>query len=493
MIPHHFLKILLVEALEESDPQGKFLPLSTRHHATQQARQAHRPSENHSPNSSLPFLQKRTETIWAFLSQSYPSLTLVESRLTPHISPWMVAIPALIVGLLINGLGTSQRVNLLNFPLLLLLAWNVGMYVSTAILQTMPSSTTKTWLDLPAHWLSKLTSRWETKAGPCRKAMDASAAGWVQESTHRFLATCWQETRHLWIQRLRHFLHLGAACMALGIVLGLYIRGLALDYQATWESTFLSANHVHAILHSLLGPAAWLIGYTFPTVSDIINLQAPQHGPAATWIHLWAVTALTVIVIPRSLLAWVRHQSLMRAQETFALPVHKPYFVHLLAPNRGQGMHVAIMPYSYHPSARAKALLETGFLDLFGNLATLHWQPAVPFGHDAPAWPESTNSVQTIVVIFNAGQTPEWEVQGEWLHLLQTELHTAQPGSRLLVMLDEEPYRQIVDHTRMAERRQAWRRLGDQYHLTLVPFDVHTSSPDQLLQEAQAGLWPVQG
>ena len=43
-----FSKILLVQALEESDPHGHHLPLSTRHHATQQAREQHRPSTDHS-------------------------------------------------------------------------------------------------------------------------------------------------------------------------------------------------------------------------------------------------------------------------------------------------------------------------------------------------------------------------------------------------------------------------------------------------------------
>jgi len=163
----------------------------------------------------------------------------------------------------------------------------------------------------------------------------------------------------------------------------------------------------------------------------------------------------------------------------------------LLAPDRGQGMHVTIMPYSYQPSPSARAFLENAFLDLFGNLATLHWEGPVPFGQEIPVWPGTTSSHRTFVVVFNAGQTPEGEVQGEWLHLLQTEMNAAQPGSRLLVILDEEPYRQTIDPARINERRQAWHRLTAQYHLTLVPFDLHATSPNQFLQQAQAGLWPV--
>ncbi|MDR4495894.1 MAG: hypothetical protein R3B74_16050 [Nitrospirales bacterium] len=490
MIPNHLSKILLVQALEESDLHGKFLPLSTRHHATQQARANGHPLKNHSTKTSLAFLQKRTEIIWAFLNQSYPNLTQAWSRLHPHIPASLVAVPALVAGLLVNGLGTSQRVNLLNFPLLLILGWNVGAYLITAMMKVANSSTPGTWLSLPAHWLAKFVGQWEARAWPTRHGLNSSATAWIQDAIQRFTAVCWRETQHLWIQRLRLILHLGAACMALGIVLGLYIRGLALDYQATWESTFLGADQVHAVLHILLGPAAWVLQYPFPTVSDIVNLQAPQHGPAAPWIHLWAVTALAVIVIPRILMACIGQRSLKRARETFTLPLHDPYFVHLLAPDRGEGVHVAIMPYSYQPSSAAKAFLESNFLDLFGNLSTLQWQPMAPFGQEIPCWPAVSTPTRTFVVVFNAGQTPEWEVQGEWLNLIQTQIGTMEPIARLLVVLDEEPYRQTVDQARVSERRQTWQRLGTQYHLTLVPFDVHTTSHDQFLQDAQTGLWP---
>jgi hypothetical protein len=442
-----FSKIMLVQALEESDPHGHHLP--TRHHATQQARDQHRPSPDHSLEGNVPFLMKRTEIMWAFVNKAFPALAKSWDRLQVDIPTALVAIPALGAGLLINGFGESQRVNLLNFPLFLLLLWNFGIYLSAGLMPLLKSSMKTTWLDTTALWLSQLAGNWGQRSGPLMKLSNPPAFPWVQEAMKRFMTLSWPHVGPLWIQRLRQLLHLGAACMALGIVLGLYIRGLALDYQATWESTFLSANQVQVLLHTLLGPAAWLLSYPFPDVSEILNLQAPQHGPAAPWIHMWAVTALTVIVIPRSIMAWMCQRS--------------------LSPDRGQGVHVDIMPYSYHPSPVAKHFLDLGFLDLFGNLATIQWQPAMPF----------------------AGQTPEVEVQGEWLHTIQTQMDRARTGSRLLVLLDEEPYGQTVDKTRVIERRQAWQRLGNQYHLEIVPLDPSTTSPDQFLQQAQAGLWPA--
>ena len=491
MIPSHLAKILWVQALEESDPQGAFLPLSTRHHATQQARAEHPIPATNFAQGSLAFLETRTHTIWGFLCQAYPGLQAAWPSRTCPLSAWIVGVPALLAGLLVNGLGTSQRVNLLNFPLLLLLLWNLGIYLGSAILCVRSSSGARAWLELPAHWTSNLARGLSPSASPSRNPLDSPTVQWIHHATQRFLTAYWQQTRHLWTQQLRQYLHLGAACMALGIVLGLYIRGLALDYQATWESTFLSANQVHSLLQILLGPAAWLLHYPFPSVAEISNLQSPQHGPAAQWIHLWALTTLAVIVIPRSLMAWLGLRSLEHDRKAFRLPLQDSYFGHLLAPDRGQGLQVIIIPYSYQPSSRAKAFLETSFLDLFGNLADLTWEPPVPFGQEAPRVPGASSPARTFVAIFNAGQTPEEEVHGEWLHQLQTTWLSENPHSQILLLLDEEPYRQTIDPARMAERRQAWQRLSTPYHLPLVPFDVaNNTSQDQFLKQAQASLWP---
>ena len=48
-------------------------------------------------------------------------------------------------------------------------------------------------------------------------------------------------TRSLAALRAETVLHAGAAALALGLVAGMYARGLVLDYRVVWESTFLDA------------------------------------------------------------------------------------------------------------------------------------------------------------------------------------------------------------------------------------------------------------
>ncbi len=486
-----FSQVLLVQALEESDPHGNHLPLSTRHHATQRARDKHPPSSDHSVETDLEFLTARSEIIWAFVDKAFPTFMKSWNHLQVDIPTAFVAIPAIAAGLFMNGLGESQRVNLLNFPLLLLLLWNSGMYLSSTLLPFLKSSVHTTWLDTATSWLSKLAEIRSQRSWRTATFSDSSTTYWVQETTKRFTTLWWPHVKPTWTERLRQLLHVGAVFMAVGIILGMYIRGLALDYQATWESTFLSANQVQMFLHFLLSPAAWLLDHPFPNVSEIVSLQAPQHGPAAPWIHMWAVTAIAAIIIPRSIMVWMRQRSLRQARETFVLPLEHPYFVHLLAPDRGQGVKVDIMSYSYQPSQETKKFLDLALLDLCGNLASIQWQQPIPFGQEYSNPAEVSKEVRTSVVIFNAGQTPEGEVQGEWLHSMQTQMETHRRGSRLLVLLDEEPYSTALDDNRVIERRQTWQRLSSQYHLSIVPLNANTTSLDQFLQLAQTGLWPA--
>lgn len=480
-------KILFVQALEEADPKGHHLPFSTRHHATQQARDKPSSPSGTESESPIPFFLNRAETIWAFMGRSLPPVTKFQEQMKIDVPLIWMAVPAFIAGLLINGLGESQRINLLNFPLLLLFIWNVSIYLGTAVLRGLKSPPTQTWLEFPAFRLSKIIGVGGKRSWQNLNISDPSSVQWVKEATSRYMMLMWAQAGPLWIQHLRQRLHLGAAFVAIGILFGLYIRGLVLDYQATWESTFLSASHVQPILHILLGPAAWLLQDKFPTVNEIMALQAPRHGPAAPWIHMWAITTLAVVVLPRCLLAWTARRSIAKARQNLSLPLQTPYFVHLLAPNRGQNLQVTILPYSYRPPPRTKDFLEKSLLDLYGNLATLHWEDPLPFGDSFQVSPDPA-AVHILVLLFHAGQTPEMDVHGELIHAVQTGQTPATRKVQLLVLLDLEPYRQSVEENRVIERRQAWQRLANQYHLHLVPFDAQLTSPDQLFQQAQAGM-----
>lgn len=55
--------------------------------------------------------------------------------------------------------------------------------------------------------------------------------------------------------RIRLLLHLDAALLALGVLLGACARGVALEYCVTWESTFLGPRELRGVLVALHGRA----------------------------------------------------------------------------------------------------------------------------------------------------------------------------------------------------------------------------------------------
>lgn len=485
-----FSKILYIQALEQSDPQAQYIPFSTRQQATQHAKKISSHLEPSSREGSIEFITHRTESLWNFLSSSYPTMTESFRGAQADLPCFMVVVPAFAVGLLLNGLGTTQRVNLLNFPLLLLLLWNIGIYALTLLLPLLGKDPTGPLLRSMSTGLAKLSGK--LGKGPWQHVVLPGNTGreWVLQSAERFMNLWWRQGRPAIISRVRHLLHLGTACVALGIILSMYFRGLVLDYRATWESTFLVPAQVHTVLHGLLGPAAWLLGFQFPRVEDIAQLQAPGHGSAAPWIHMWALTGFAGIVLPRLIFAWISARSARKAAESFTLPLNEPYYLQLLSTDRGRGIQIEIVPYSYQPSQAALEFLGKCLLDLIGNQATLHWREPLPYGQESFPWLTATSSPQTVALVCNLAQTPEEEVHGEVFRALQTYMDETKGQHRLLLLLDQEPYRHMADPTQMMERQQTWQRLADDHHLKIVVFDAKETSRDHLLRKAQAALWP---
>jgi hypothetical protein len=490
MNSRQFSKILYIQALEQSDPQALYIPSSTRQLASEHAKALSSQVPPSSPEGSIQFIAHRAESLWNFLSSSYPAMTESFRGTQADIPSFMVVVPAFILGLLINGLGPSQRVNLLNFPLLLLLLWNLGIFALTLLLPHLRNQTSGPILRFVSAGLAKVAEM--VRKGPWQHVALPGSTGreWVRQSAERFMNLWWKQGHPVIVSRVRHLLHLGAAFLALGIILSMYFRGLVLDYQATWESTFLVPAHVHTVLHGLLGPAAWLLGFSFPQVEEIAQLQAPGHGSAALWIHMWALTGFVGIVLPRLIFAWISSHTAHKAAESFMLPLDEPYYLQLLSPDRGGGTQIDIVPYSYQPSPAALEFLGKCLLDLIGNQATLHWRDPLPYGQESVPWLRATSPSQTMVLVCSSAQTPETEVHGEIFRALQSHIEAFKGQHQLLVILDQEPYRQLADSGHMRERQQTWQRLADDYHLQIVPFDAKEASRDQVVQKAHAALWP---
>lgn len=491
--------LLLVQACEETDPEGRFLTLEARRRAS---RSAPAPPPGAGPAEVERYLAERARTLSAGLIAQWPVFGRAVGIAGLPVPVLPVLLLATAAGVVLDRLGETRRIDLLAFPLLGLIAWNLLVYAAGV---TAPARRRAGRGDrvappllLRAAVWAVSPDRWWSLGG----AVEGSR--WVAAALRRFLAHWTASAGHLLRARAARLFHLGAAGFGLGAVLGMYLRGLAVEYRAGWESTFLGAPAVAWLLGTVLGPSAWILHRLAPglvpppgdlfSVESIERLRGPAaSGDAAVWIHLWAVTTAIVVVVPRLVLAWRadRRARMVRPE----VPVDDPYFLRLLAASRGAGVLVSVVPYSFQPSAAAAERMQGLLMDVFGNRARIRFIEPPAYGAPPPdalgadaARPEGPARV---VPVFNLAQTPEPEVHGEFLDDVR-RLAAAMPDGQLLVLLDEEAYRARLGpgSPRLAERRRAWERLAADRGLSAVAVST-AGGDDDLLARTRAALVPL--
>ena len=395
--------------------------------------------------------------------------------------PLWAALVAALVGVLADSIGNSQRINLLAPPLWAVLLWNLAVYglllVNAVLALTRPNDLRRPG---PVLRLVQRGLRWG-RAWPAADAAGSSSGG--SEKALQSFATQWLRfSAPLNAVRATALLHAASAALAAGLIAGLYLRGLVLDYRATWESTFLTAQSAHAALAFLFAPAQALAGITLPSVAGFEALRA-VHGDtsagaaAAPWIHLWAVTLLLFVVLPRGLLAW---WSTLRAQwlaRRVTLPLAEPYFQRLSQLQRGDVARVQVLPYANTPTPQAVLGLRALLADAFGERAALQIAPTLAFGaEDVTAGQHALPPGTTLAVaLFDLSATPEAENQGRFVRLLAAR---APAGAATIVLVDDTGFvrRFGSDTTRLAQRREAWRRFAET--LASVPVFAALDAPD---------------
>ena len=531
--------VLLARAIEEADAEGVLLRAEDRRAATDRARAAGGTVEEQAAT--------RAETLLASVESEVPGLA--RARRFTRIGLGLtipVALIAFFVGLLSNALGHQHQVNILSFPLLTLLAWNLGIYallIAEAVLghshklakADAPSVAAEaaghgadsaaarehgTAVVSPRHdgdaahdgaaeivapagrlrGLAAALGAWLAEVGLSRVSVrDRRLAGLVTRALGSFARTWLRLSAALTVARLRLLLHFGAAFLAVGAVAGMYLRGLTSEYRATWESTFVGPETVGALLGLVLGPAAWLLGVSLPDVAELARMRAPASaGPAAIWIHLWALTAAIVVVVPRLLLAATEFVRQARLAANLPVSPTAGSFRALLAPDRGAGTWLQVLPYSLRLSRRQLELLHELLHDLFGLRAEVRVAPTVEYGADASDVEQrepNDDLPECAVVVFASVQSPEHEVHARFVEEVMARGTPGHGSQRVLVLVDGSAWRERLgaarDDRRLAERRRAWDRVLREIGLAPLHIDLDGEVDAEVVEEAEGRIWPA--
>lgn len=310
-------------------------------------------------------------------------------------------VAGLVLGLLVDAVGTSGRINILAPPLLGLLLWNVAVYALLAVAQMRG--------DVGGPQ-------------PMRRALS--------RGLHRLGVAD--------ASQVAPALHAGAATFALGALAAMYLRGVAFEYRAGWETTFLSVDTVHRLLATVLGPASRLTGLPLPSVAELDALHFRRGGGenAARWIHLYAVTVLLVVVLPRALLAIVAARAAPGA-----------------APDTRDALSVRVLPYSYHLAPERLPALAGALERGTGRRVVMSVAEPLPLGAEDELDRLLPDQPPALAALFSLSATPESENHGVFVAALMARVREP-----LVVLVDEADFvrRFTGAQARRDERRQAW-------------------------------------
>lgn len=439
-----YLSILRVRAVEETDTEGRVLDAGTRQAASR---------EMIGEFDVAKFLVGRASLLSSKIKQqTIPALEV------PGWIKWAGWIAAFTIGWWLAVLGQEREINLLALPLIVILAWNT-VIISLSLFHGLQHR----MANAAPQWMEKFMVR---VMGGRKPEVESPAA-------ILFHHLAWPVLLRRMSFRLRSWLHMGAALLALGSAGGMYARGWSREYRAVWESTLLNDHATRVFFNAVFAPASRITGFVIPLdqLRDMrrrSDMPAKKSGEALPWIHLYAATLGLFVILPRVMLAWLEQN---RAGRVTAQSLRSADWLNYLGNLRvsveGDGAPACVLVHGL--------VIDDAARDRWRRLAYSKWRDvgpvechSIPIGEEAEfvaAW-EPTAS--RLMVVFNLSVTPELEVQRALVESLLAKTSTA-----LLVALDDAEMKKrsagFSDAAqRLSARANSWKQMMEGLSVTWI-------------------------
>lgn len=452
--------ILRWRALEEGDADGAILSEERRREATARTRGGLTADEiKGEPINAreITFLHKRAQWLEREVVGWSGSLVRVMERLVTVQGRWSWALGgwciALVIGYFLSGLGQAAEFNLLALPLVGLLLWNAIIMGLSFVWELWPApsaSRGSAWLE----WLARVVS----PVGHESAVEGETLTGLTVDQRFGLLANAPALERLQ--RRLRAWMHVAAALLALGSITGLYARGWAQEYRAVWESTLLSESGAQEFFGALFGPASSVLKLTLPLdqlpVMHRTGGIAQASAVALPWIHLYAGTLLLMIILPRlglaGLAVWRAHSVLQKRVRSLGW---RSYLKRTLRAVEGGQEVIHVLIHATDATPMHREVWARGVRERFGAMIEpdmIH----IPLGDEddfVASWKPSGSKA---VVIFNLATTPEQEVQSRFVQDVKQVLITQHREADLLVLLDATSIGNRWSPDKLSSREKLW-------------------------------------
>ncbi|MCM2250770.1 MAG: DUF3482 domain-containing protein [Ramlibacter sp.] len=318
-------RVLLAQAIETADTQGKLLGEAERRQIDSEARLAlQAEGAAGAAGAAERFLDLRASKVVGAVAGRNPAIAALAD--VPAWRPWVFAVTpllTLLLGALTERVADPHRVDLLSLPLLAIVLWNLLAYLLLVLRWLLPwPGRERPVLEAIGRWITGLR-------GVGRRSGSLRA-----DVTARF-QLCWQTaTSTVQLRRATGVLHLAALGWGAGVAASLLVQGLVVQYRVGWESTFLDAAQVHAILKLLLTPVVALFPFQPFSVQEVAALQL---GPGdlsradPRWVGMYAALLLVLVIVPRAVLAGFAFWRAAALARRIPLALGEPYFQRLLS------------------------------------------------------------------------------------------------------------------------------------------------------------------
>lgn len=453
-------QVLLVQAVEDEDLDGHLLPGAVRAEAARAAaREARDPQR---------LLAARAALLVPKLVARHPVLgsTL---RLLRHVTGLHLAAMVLgaAAGVAFSALDGSRFVNILSLPLQALLLWNLMAIAFCIVAALRRRASMPAPLPLALAWSVERFGAWLARTPLARTArVDTRLAAILRRVAPAFL----EAARPRLLASAAAALHLAAAALGAGLIAGLLVRGLVLDYRAGWESTFLEPAQVRPWLQVLYGAASAVLANPLPDATQlaVIRWRDGVGGEgAAPWLARMAVAVGIVVVAPRLILAALALARSARRRADAVMPASlDAAFARAFDGVDGAipARKVAIAPYAYAPAYEAMERLRGGLQRALGATTELRVMEPVAHGEEDAFISRlgSGPAADLLVVLGTLASTPEADNHGR-------VISAARERGAVELALDEAPFaqRMAAAPERIAERRAAWERFAAEQAIRL--------------------------
>ncbi len=391
----------------------------------------------------------------------------------------LIVVIAMLVGFLTDHLATDRRVNIVEFPLVGLMAWNLAIF-SGIFLRWL----TRLLSPRSRHgsFLTDIIGRWRLQGAS--SGHSATFASWIIQ----FKKDWYSFSSRLNQARLEFVFHAAAMFFAIGALASLYVRGFLKEYRAGWESTFFSADSVHAIANVVLAPGSFLLNIGIPDVQHVANLQFPGSSGeiARDWIHLYAGSILVCIIIPRLFLVLASYLAIWHKRRSFPLPTNNTYFTTLRTIRRGGNAVVLAIPFRYELTHQIQHNLSKLLERVHGLTVDISIQQPVLMGENTEDWKVALGSDEHIAVfvIFNLTATAELDTHGQLLKRIQKDVDGRTP---VIPIIDTGIY---VDRDvdRFRQRCNQWRNVFDEVRYKPLFLNLSRLDDDDTLKDLESRL-----